>query len=104
MLQRQHQPGIIPVIQLTGEGDRKDKWVKGLLDQLEQDGLTDNTIVFFYSDHGDGLPWGKHWIHATGTRVPMIIYLPEKYRDLSRLFPGSGKPSGRDCDPFFYDY
>jgi uncharacterized sulfatase len=66
-----------------------DKWVKGMLEQLEEDGLTDHTIVFFYSDHGDGLPRHKRWIHATGTRVPMILYLPEKYKNLSRLKPGS---------------
>ena len=63
--------------------------MKGLLDQLEEDGLTESTIVFFYSDHGDGLPRGKRWIHVTGTRVPMIIYFPEKYKYLSPGKPGS---------------
>ena len=33
-----------------------DQWVGGLLQQLEEDGLADNTIVFIWSDHGEGLP------------------------------------------------
>ena len=66
-----------------------DKKVKELLDQLEEDGLAESTIVFFYSDHGDGLPRGKRWIHVTGTRVPMIVYFPEKYRRFSPGDPGS---------------
>jgi len=66
-----------------------DKKAKELLDQLEEDGLSENTIVFFYSDHGDGLPRGKRWIHVTGTRVPMIVYFPEKYQHLAPGEPGS---------------
>lgn len=66
-----------------------DKKVKEILDQLEEDGLAENTIVFFYSDHGDGLPRGKRWLHDTGTRVPFIVRFPEKYRHLAPAEPGS---------------
>lgn len=51
-----------------------------ILDQLEEDGLTDETIVVFWSDHGDGLPRAKRWIYDSGTRVPMIVRIPEKFR------------------------
>ena len=44
-----------------------------ILSQLEQDGLSDNTIIFFFSDHGDGLPFVKREIYDRGTRVPLII-------------------------------
>ncbi|MBD3267944.1 sulfatase-like hydrolase/transferase [bacterium] len=65
-----------------------DKQVKELLDQLEEDGLADDTIVFFYGDHGDGLPRGKRWLHDTGLRVPLIVYCPEKYQHLAPAKPG----------------
>ena len=63
--------------------------VQKILDQLEEDGLSEETIVFFYSDHGDGIPRGKRWIHETGTNVPMIIRVPEKYKHLLPAKPGS---------------
>jgi len=63
--------------------------VRELLDQLEQDGLSRETIVFFYSDHGDGLPRGKRWLFDSGLRVPLIIRFPEKYASLSPGKPGS---------------
>lgn len=53
-----------------------DKQVAGILKQLEEDGLTDSTIVVFWSDHGRGLPRGKRWLYDSGLHVPMIIRWP----------------------------
>ncbi len=50
-----------------------DKQVGEILQQLNDDGLEDNTIVFFYSDHGDGLPYVKRELYDRGLRVPLII-------------------------------
>lgn len=47
-----------------------------ILDQLREDGLDQNTIVFFYSDHGDGLPFVKREIYDRGLRVPFIVKNP----------------------------
>ncbi len=55
-----------------------DKQVGQLLGQLEEDGLLDSTIVFFYSDHGDGLPRSKRWVYDSGTRIPFIVRHPDK--------------------------
>ena len=55
---------------------RMDSWVGDILQQLEDDGLADNTIVFFWSDHGDGLPRGKRWIYDSGISVPLIVRYP----------------------------
>ncbi|QDV35023.1 sulfatase-like hydrolase/transferase [Tautonia plasticadhaerens] len=63
-----------------------DGQVGALLDQLEADGLLDDTIVFYYSDHGAGMPRGKRWLYDSSTRVPFIVRFPEKY---ARLSPGS---------------
>ncbi|MBI4875959.1 MAG: sulfatase-like hydrolase/transferase [Acidobacteria bacterium] len=55
----------------------------GILRQLEQDGLAENTIVFFYGGHGPGMPRCKRYPYDSGLRVPMIVHLPEKYRHLA---------------------
>jgi len=60
-----------------------------LLGQLEEDGLADDTIVFFFSDHGVGLPRAKQWIYDAGTHVPLIVFFPEKYRHLAPAGAGS---------------
>ena len=57
-----------------------DRQVGFLLDQLEADGLTDNTIVFFYSDHGGPLPRQKRLLYDSGLRVPMIVAWPDGRR------------------------
>jgi len=77
------------VAQLYTQITRMDKQVKQLLDQLEEDGLAEDTIVFFYSDHGTGLPRGKRWLHDSGIRVPLIIRFPEKYQRFAPRKPGS---------------
>ena len=53
-----------------------DSLAGGILSQLEEDGLADNTIVFFWSDHGDGLPRHKRWLYDSGLHVPLIIHTP----------------------------
>ena len=60
-----------------------------VLRELEEDGLADNTIVFFWSDHGDGLPRAKRWVYDSGTRVPMIVRIPEKLRTADQGTPGT---------------
>jgi len=66
-----------------------DKQAADVLKQLEEDGLSQQTIVFFYSDHGTGLPRHKRWLYDSGTRVPLIIRFPEEYRQLAPGKPGT---------------
>ena len=54
-----------------------------LLDSLERDGLMESTIIFFYSDHGQGIPRGKSSSVGLSYRVPFFIWFPEKYKHLS---------------------
>ncbi|MFN5899159.1 MAG: sulfatase, partial [Planctomyces sp.] len=63
-----------------------------LLDELELAGLADETIVMFWSDHGNGLPRAKRWIYDSGVRVPLIVRVPEKYRE----WAGAGMAGSRD--------
>ncbi len=60
-----------------------DQQVSGLLAKLESDGLSDDTIVFYCSDHGGALPRGKRNIHDSGTRVPLIVRFPQKWSHLA---------------------
>ena len=48
-----------------------------ILRQLDEDGLADNTIVFYWSDHGDGVPRAKRTLYDSGLRVPLVIHWPK---------------------------
>ncbi len=54
-----------------------DREVGELIDALKKDGLWDNTIVIFYSDHGGPLPRGKRELCDTGLHVPMLVRFPK---------------------------
>ncbi|MBT5845673.1 MAG: sulfatase-like hydrolase/transferase [Verrucomicrobiales bacterium] len=54
-----------------------DAWAGNLIAQLKADGLYENTIIFFWSDHGVGLPRAKRWLYDSGTRVPLIVRMPK---------------------------
>ncbi|MGY8793524.1 MAG: family 16 glycoside hydrolase, partial [Woeseiales bacterium] len=66
-----------------------DKNVGRLLDQLEEDGLADDTIVFFYSDHGSGMPRHKRLLLDSGMRVALMVHFPKKYQHLAPAAPGT---------------
>lgn len=55
--------------------------VGDILKQLADDGLSQNTIVLFYSDHGAGLPRHKRWLFDSGLRVPLVVRVPDRYKD-----------------------
>lgn len=57
---------------------RLDSVVAVLLDELEKEGVAENTVVFFWSDHGDGLPRAKRWLYDSGLHVPLIVRWPKQ--------------------------
>ena len=60
-----------------------------LLSQLQEDGLADDTIVFFFGDNGQGIPGGKVWLWDQGPHVPLLVRFPQKWQHLAPGRPGS---------------
>ncbi len=66
-----------------------DQYIGPMLRHLEKTGVADDTIVFFFSDHGAPFPRAKQWITEAGTRVPLLIHFPEKWKHLAPSGPGT---------------
>ena len=66
-----------------------DTFVGERLQELEDAGLAEDTIVFYYSDHGGVMPRSKRFIYNSGTQVPMIVRFPKKWAHLSPFKPGT---------------
>ncbi|MDH5597884.1 MAG: sulfatase, partial [Cyclobacteriaceae bacterium] len=62
-----------------------DKQVGLLMQKLEEDGLLDSTIIFWYTDHGGPLPRQKRLMYDAGLRVPMIVRYPDGYKAGKRV-------------------
>ncbi|WP_162054556.1 sulfatase-like hydrolase/transferase [Pontibacter pamirensis] len=67
-----------------------DAQVGKLLQELEEAGLAESTIVFYYSDHGGVLGRSKRFMYESGLYIPLIIRFPKQYEDLA-----PGKPNSR---------
>lgn len=68
-----------------------DAWAGNLIDEIKEAGLYEDTIIFYWSDHGVGLPRAKRWLYDSGTRIPMIVRVPGKFR-----LGDQGKPATVD--------
>ena len=66
-----------------------DSYVAKMLEALEKEGLADDTIVFYYSDHGAGLSRGKRWLYDSGMHVPLIIRFGKNFKHLEPSAPGT---------------
>jgi len=58
------------------------------LEDLEARGLTDNIIVFFFSDHGGCLPRGKEFPFESGLRVPYLVHVLKKWQEKYNIKQG----------------
>lgn len=53
------------------------------IEELKQAGLFEDTIIFYYGDHGSGMPRSKRWPCNSGLHVPMVVYFPKKWQHLA---------------------
>ena len=60
-----------------------DSQVGAKLKELETAGLADDTIIFYFGDHGSGMPRSKRWPYFSGLNVPLIVHVPEKWKHLA---------------------
>ena len=52
-----------------------------MIEMLREDGVLDNTFIFYFGDNGGSLPGSKGYTGETGLKVPLVVYVPEKWRD-----------------------
>ena len=69
--------------------ERMDGEVGSRLRELEDAGLLDDTIVFYYSDNGGALPRSKRYCHDQGLRVAMVVALPQRFSHLAPAAMGT---------------
>ena len=56
--------------------------VGNTLAKLKEDGLLEDTFVFYFGDHGGVLPRGKGYIYESGLHVPLVVRVPSKWKHL----------------------
>ena len=64
---------------------KMDAQIGAVVDQLAQDGLLEDTFVFYFGDHGGVLPGSKGYLYETGLHVPLVVRIPENYKHLVDL-------------------
>jgi arylsulfatase A-like enzyme len=68
---------------------RADAAIGKILAQLTTDGLADDTIVCYYSDHGGCVARSKRFLYENGTHPAMIMRFPKKFAHLAPATPGT---------------
>ena len=68
------------------EADRK---IGLVLEQLAADGLADDTIVFFFGDHGQAHVRGKQFCYEEGLHIPLVIRWPKNFPPPAGAAPGT---------------
>jgi arylsulfatase A-like enzyme len=72
-----------------GSVSKMDEWIGERLAELDSNGLTEDTIVFYYSDHGGALSFTKRFCYQRGLHVPLIVKFPPRFAHLAPATPGS---------------
>jgi len=62
--------------------ENMDNDIRETLEALKADGLYEDTIVVYCSDHGGVMPRSKRFLYSSGTHCPLVVRIPKKYKDL----------------------
>jgi len=65
-----------------------DSIVGRVIKELEEAGELESTFIFYFGDHGGVLPGSKGYLYETGLHVPLVVRVPEKFRQLVNLKRG----------------
>ncbi|GAB5554679.1 MAG: sulfatase [Saprospiraceae bacterium] len=68
---------------------KADQAIAKLLQQVQEEGLMEDTFIFYYGDHGGVLPGSKGYIYERGVHVPLVVHIPEKWKHLVPFKAGS---------------
>ena len=66
-----------------------DEFVGKIVGQLQEDGLLEDTFIFYFGDHGGVLPGSKGYIQERGLHIPLVVRVPEKWKHLIDMPRGS---------------
>lgn len=77
-----------------------DQQIGQVVSQLNEDGLLDDTFIFYFGDHGGVLPRGKGYAYESGLHVPLVVHVPKNFQHLAPT------PAGQDVTGFveFIDF
>lgn len=59
-----------------------------VVDRLKQENLLDETIIFYFADHGKGLERCKEYLYEGGIHIPLIVRVPEQFK-IPAITPGT---------------
>ena len=51
--------------------------------KLKEDGLLEDTFIFYFGDHGGVMPRSKGYAYQSGLHVPLVVRVPENFQKLS---------------------
>ena len=68
---------------------RADAALGKILEQLAADGLAEDTIIFYYGDHGGAVSRSKRFLYDNGTHPPLVVHFPKKFQHLAPAAPDS---------------
>ncbi len=57
--------------------------------KLDEDGLLEDTFVFYFGDHGGVLPRSKGYLYESGLHVPLVVRVPKNFQHLVDAKNGS---------------
>jgi arylsulfatase A-like enzyme len=60
-----------------------------VIQMLSDEGELDDTFIFYFGDNGGSLPGSKGYTGEQGLHVPLVVYIPENWRDKTDLPIGS---------------
>ncbi|PHX72383.1 MAG: sulfatase [Opitutia bacterium] len=68
---------------------RADAALGKILSDLQADGLAEDTIIFYYGDHGGAVSRSKRFLYENGTHPPLVAHFPKKFQHLAPAAPNS---------------